>query len=174
MEKKKVKIITVDADKCTGCRACEVICSAYHNDNIVNPKRSRIRVFSDEQHDVFVPITAGPYTDAECNGRSVVVIKGKKYGECSFCHASCPSRDLFKEPDAPDIPLKCDRCGDPPPEGGPMCVQWCRSGALTYVEEEREVNPSPKESQTLSLRYLVEKYGLAAIEQTLQEVAKSR
>ena len=27
---KKIKHITIDADKCNGCRACEVICSLFH------------------------------------------------------------------------------------------------------------------------------------------------
>ena len=27
--KKTVKTIRIDADKCNGCRACEIICSAY-------------------------------------------------------------------------------------------------------------------------------------------------
>lgn len=137
MGKKKIKIIKIDADKCTGCRSCEAICSAFHNQlSIVNPKRSRILVFFDEENDLFVPILAGEYTDAECNGRNITIIKGKEYGECSFCRASCPSRDLFKEPDAPDIPLKCDMCGEPAPPEGPLCVKWCLSKALTYIERE--------------------------------------
>ncbi|MBI4295132.1 MAG: (4Fe-4S)-binding protein [Chloroflexi bacterium] len=134
--KKKIRLIKIDADKCSGCRACEAICSAYHNDSLVNPKRSRIRVFWDEANDLYVPILAGPYTQAECNGRHITVVKGKEYDECSFCRASCPSRDLFKEPDSA-LPLKCDMCGEPPlPE--PMCVKWCLTDALTYVEREEE------------------------------------
>ncbi|MBI4186881.1 MAG: (4Fe-4S)-binding protein, partial [Chloroflexi bacterium] len=46
-----------------------------------------------------------------------------------------PTRVLFKEPDAPEIALKCDMCGDEPL---PMCVKWCMAGALTYVEREEE------------------------------------
>lgn len=137
---KKIKTIKIDADKCSGCRACEVICSAYHAEprySIVNPARSRIRVFWDEGNDVYVPLFAGMYTDVECLGRNVVTIKGKEYGECSFCRCSCPVRDLFKEPDDPDIPLKCDMCGEPPPPE-PLCVKWCLSDALTYVEREEE------------------------------------
>ena len=131
---KKIKMIKIDPDKCTGCRSCEVICSAYHAEpkySIVNPKRSRIRIVWDEWNNLWVPILAGAYTDVECLGRTEVTINGKEYGECSFCGASCPSRDLFKEPDAPDVPLKCDMCGEPPPEE-PMCVKWCLSDALTY------------------------------------------
>ncbi len=29
-KKKIVKTIKIDLDKCNGCRACEVICSAFH------------------------------------------------------------------------------------------------------------------------------------------------
>ena len=137
---KIVKTIKIDADKCTGCRSCEVICSAFHAEpkySIVNSKRSRIRVFWDVENDLYVPILAGQYTDAECNGRHITIIKGKEYDECSFCRASCPSRDLFKEPDA-DIPLKCDMCGEPPPPEGPLCVTWCLYDALTYFEREVE------------------------------------
>lgn len=136
---KKIRTIKVDADKCSGCRSCEVICFAYHAEprySIVNPARSRIRVFRDEENDLFVPIIGGPYTEAECNGRSVIVVKGKEYGECSFCRASCPARDLFKEPDS-GLPLKCDMCGEPPPPE-PLCVKWCLTDALTYIEREEE------------------------------------
>ena len=141
---KTVKTIKIDADKCTGCRACEANCAAFHAEpkySAVNPKRSRIRVFWDEENDVYVPILAGQYTDAECNGRSTTVIKGKEYGECSFCRASCPSRDLFKEPDA-DIPLKCDMCGEPSPPEGPVCVKVCLDEALSYVERQVEEDES--------------------------------
>lgn len=137
MEAKRIKIIKIEADKCTGCRSCEAICSAFHNQlSIVNPKRSRIRVFFDEENDLYVPVLAGQYTDAECNGRHIMVINGKEYDECSLCRSSCPSRDLFKEPDS-DIPLKCDMCGEPPPPE-PLCVKWCLSDALTYVERVEE------------------------------------
>ncbi len=49
-----IKTIKIDTDKCTGCRTCEVLCSAFHAEpkySIVNPKRSRIRVFWDEEND---------------------------------------------------------------------------------------------------------------------------
>ncbi|MFC1980203.1 (4Fe-4S)-binding protein [Chloroflexota bacterium] len=135
---KTTKTIKIDVNKCTGCKLCEVMCSAFHAEpkySIVNQKRSRIRVFRDRVNNIHVPIFAGPYTDAECLGRNVVIINDKEYGECSFCGVSCPSRNLFKEPDDPDIPLKCDMCGEPPPSE-PICVKWCISDALTYVERE--------------------------------------
>ncbi len=137
---KTIKTIKIDPDKCNGCRTCEVICSAFHGEpkyGIVNPTRSRIRIFWDQLNNVYVPILAGRYTDVECVGRMTTTIKGKEYGECSFCRQSCPSRDLFKEPDS-SLPLECDMCGEPMPEGGPMCVQWCFSDALIYAPERTE------------------------------------
>ena len=135
--KRLIRTIKIDANKCTGCRVCEAVCSAFHaepQNSIVNPKRSRVRVFWDEGKDVYVPILAGQYTDAECNGRNIIVVAGKEYGECSFCRSSCPSRELFKEPDS-GIPLKCDMCGEKLPEE-PQCVKWCLPEALTYFEKE--------------------------------------
>ncbi|GAJ04172.1 unnamed protein product [marine sediment metagenome] len=135
-----IKYIKIDADKCTGCRACEVVCSAYHAEpkySIVNPARSRIQVFKREEDDLYVPVRAGKYTEVECIGRGKTTINEKEYGECSFCRQACPARDLFHEPDS-KLPLECDMCGEPMPEGGPLCVQWCETEALTYDEKEIE------------------------------------
>ncbi|MDD1778228.1 MAG: (4Fe-4S)-binding protein [Candidatus Helarchaeota archaeon] len=132
-----IKTIIIDTDKCTGCRSCEIICSAFHNQfSIANPQRSRIRVFCDVENDLYVPILAGQYTDAECNGRYIMVVNGKEYGECSFCRASCPARNLFREPGSGNQ-LKCDLC-DEPPQPKPLCVKWCLNEALTYVEKKEE------------------------------------
>jgi benzoyl-CoA reductase subunit BamC len=140
--KKIVKTIRIDVDKCNGCRACEVICSAFHATprySSDNPARSRIRVIREPVADIYVPVFAGEYTAAECAGRDKYVIGGKEYGECAFCRASCPSRDAFKEPDS-DLPLKCDTCESDPTLEKPMCVQWCLAEALVYEVREEEVD----------------------------------
>ena len=172
-----VKEIRVDVDKCTGCKTCEMACSAVHampKYSIMNPARSRIKVIMDEQNDVYVPIRAGEYTKAECNGRNLYVINGKEYSECSFCLASCPSRDSFKEPDS-GLPLKCDMCENQSlPE--PMCVQVCQPGALTYVErqEERtEVEEEKHGEMEIGLESLVKRYGLKSVIDTVARMARS-
>ena len=71
-QKKIVKTIKIDVDKCHGCRACEMICSAFHAEpkySSNNPARARIRVIRDPLKDVYVPVYAGEYTVAECAGR---------------------------------------------------------------------------------------------------------
>ena len=172
-KKKIVKIIKVDLDKCNGCRACEVACSAFHASpkySSNNPARARIRVIHDPLRDVYVPIRAGYYTPAECSGRNVYTIDEKEYKECNFCGASCPARDYFKEPDS-GLPLKCDMCLDDPPLEEPMCVQVCRCDALTYVEKEVDVEPEagPEELE-LGLESLVKKHGLKKIMETVAQM----
>lgn len=169
---KKVKVIKIDVDKCNGCRACEMVCSAFHATpkySSNNPERSRIRLIRDPIKDKYLPVYAGEYTPAECKGRDKYVIDGKEYNECDFCRASCPSRSLFKEPDS-GLPLKCDMCED---EEEPLCVKWCLAKALTYEEreEEREEEPALGEVE-IGLESLVSRHGLQKIVDTVARMSK--
>ena len=177
--KKVVKEIMVDVDKCTGCRACELACSAFHAKpkfSSINPARSRIRVVVDELADEYVPLRAADYTPSECNGRHIYKIAGKEYSTCSFCGASCPSREYFREPDS-GLPLKCDMCESVPPLDMPWCVKACQPGALTYIE--REVDRVPKEQEKrgemeVGLESLLHKYGARAVEDALAQMTKNQ
>jgi benzoyl-CoA reductase subunit BamC len=166
MSRTVIKDIKVDLDKCTGCRSCELACSAFHarpKYSSMNPARSRIRVYVDEINDVYVPLRGGSYAQAECAGRNHYTIDGKHYTECSFCRASCPSRDWFKEPDT-GLPLRCDMCEDTPPLPEPMCVQACKFGALIY-EERQEIMADQEEKRELEIQLtsLADKFGLKKI-----------
>ena len=174
---KTVKEIKVDIDKCTGCRACEMACSAYHAQprySSINPAKSRIRVVSDEINDEYVPIRAGDYTQSECNGRHIYTINGKEYSECSFCGASCPSRDYFIEPDS-GLPLKCDMCESIPPLEEPMCVKVCEPGCLTYEQKDvvREVKKQEKRGDiAIGLAALVKKHGAQVVIEAMAKISK--
>ena len=173
--KKKVKAIKIDIDKCNGCKACEVICASYHaapKYSSNNPARARIRLIRDPMRDVFLPVYAGEYTAAECMGRDKYVIDGKEYDECGFCRASCPSRDVFKEPDS-GLPRKCDMCEDDPSLEQPLCVQWCLADALTYEEREEEVEEQVKlDDIEIGLKSLVDKYGLQKLVDTVTRISQ--
>ncbi len=172
--KKTIKTIKVNADSCNGCRGCEIICSLVHATpkySSNNPARSRIRILRDPLKDIYVPVFAGEYAQAECMGRDKYVIDGKEYEECAFCRAACPSRDLFKEPDS-GLPLKCDMCEE---EDEPMCVLWCLADALTYEEREEEVEEElEQEKLEIGLEALADQYGLEKIVDTLARMSESK
>lgn len=174
-KKKIIKTIKVDVDKCNGCRACEVICSAFHATpkfSSNNPARSRIRVIRDPLKDIYVPVYAGEYTSAECAGRDKYVINGKEYEECAFCRASCPSRDAFKEPDS-KLPLKCDMCESDPTLEKPWCVQWCHAEALVYEVREEEIEDQPEiEELEVGLESLISKFGVQQLMDTMTRMSK--
>ena len=160
---KKIKTIKVDADKCNGCRSCEVACSSFHAEpkySSINPAKSRIHVIHDRLRDIWLPVFAGEYTPAECMGRDVYVIDGKEYNECAFCRAACPSRELFKDPDS-GLPLRCDMCEG---EDKPLCVQWCLNDVLVYEEREEEVEEQQDMAELqVGLEALARKHGLQKI-----------
>ncbi|MFO7751277.1 MAG: (4Fe-4S)-binding protein [Desulfobacteraceae bacterium] len=174
-KKRTIKTIRIDVDKCNGCRACEVICSAFHASpkySSNNPARSRIRVIREPLRDLYVPVYAGDYAPAECAGRDRYTIDGKEYDECAFCRAACPSREEFKEPDS-GLPLKCDMCESDPPLDEPLCVKWCLADALIYEEREEEVSEEEeKEEMETGIESLADKYGLDNIMETIARMAQ--
>lgn len=174
---KIVKTIKINVDKCNGCRACEVICSSFHSSpkySSNNPSRSRIRIIHDPIADIYVPVYAGEYAVAECAGRDKYVIDGKEYDECAFCRASCPSRNLFKEPDS-GLPLKCDMCESDSTLEKPMCVQWCLNEALIFEEREVEVDNEIKQDELeIGLDALANKYGLDKVNELLAKMNSAK
>jgi len=170
------KYITINANNCIGCRACELACSAFHarpRYSSANPKRARIRIVRDPLKDIYLPVYAGEYTAAECAGMNKYVIDGKEYSTCDFCRASCPSRDSFKEPDS-GLPLKCDMCEDNPPLARPKCVEWCPNEALIYEEREEEVEEgAPQLGEVeIGVEAMIDKYGLQKFLETVAKMAK--
>ena len=170
--KKIVRSIKIEVDKCTGCRVCEMICSASHTDpkySSINPARARIRIVRDPLKDIFIPVHAGDHAVAECAGRNKYTIDGKEYDVCGFCRASCPSRTDFKEPDS-GLPLKCDMCEG---EEEPLCVKWCLEEALTLEEREEEVEDQVSQQELeIGLESLADKYGLQKLLDTLSRIVE--
>lgn len=173
-KKKTIKTIRIDADKCNGCRACEMICSAFHampKYSSNNPARARIRVVRHPLEDIYVPVYAGESAGAECAGRDKYVIDGKQYDECTFCRAPCPSREDFKEPDS-GLPLRCDLCEG---EEEPLCVKWCITDALILEEREETVDEvdAPEELE-IGLASLAERHGFRKVLDTVARMATAK
>ncbi|MBN2038861.1 MAG: (4Fe-4S)-binding protein [Spirochaetes bacterium] len=179
IEKKKkiIKTIKIDLDKCNGCRACEMICAAYHAEpkySSINPARARIRMIREPIRDIYVPVYAGETARAECMGRDKYIIDGKEYDECAFCRSACPSRDAFKEPDS-GLPLKCDMCEDNTPGEDPLCVQWCINEALIYEEREEEETEEEIERQEdieTGLESLIDLHGIDSVINALGRLSR--
>lgn len=172
LTKKKVKRIIVDIDKCNGCRACELACSAFHAKprySSMNPARSRIQVVIDMLNDEYVPIRAAEYSKAGCKGRSSYKINDKEYSECSFCGTVCPERDLFKDPDS-GLPMRCDMCEG---EEVPLCVQACPRECLTYQEVYDIQEVVKRDEIEIAMKALIEKYGLRKIVDSVTKTLKT-
>jgi benzoyl-CoA reductase subunit BamC len=175
--KKIVKSIKIDADKCNGCRGCEIVCSGFHATpkySSNNPARSRIQILTNRLQDKWLPVFAGEYTPAECMGRDKYIIDEKEYDECDFCRAVCPSRDIFKEPDS-GLPLKCDMCENDPPLEKPKCVEWCVNEVLKYEEREEEVEEQVEmEKVEAGLTSMIDKYGLDKVADTIARMQQKK
>jgi len=110
-----MKKIQIDAEKCTGCRTCEVICSLTHAKGHIEPRHnSRVRVYRDEVEGIFTPIIAGPKTSIEYVNKPKFLL-GDKQGDINILYS------LFWEPSR-----WCNLCG--------ICTQWCVTGALETKE----------------------------------------
>ena len=154
-----IKAISVDFEKCTGCRTCETVCSAFNNPVIIdgeemqglgNPHYSNIKVYHFNP-DVDIPVTCALCPDAPCIDACPVspdLITGRKalYRDenmtikndverciaCTQCIKACEDLRggvIHPNPITNKPELMCTLC-----DGNPSCVDNCPFGALTYIE----------------------------------------
>lgn len=134
--------ILVDAEKCTGCRICEAVCSTrILNNKGFNRKMAAIKVlFRGELEEDIRPVLCRQCKKPPCagccptesisrNGDGIVRIDRDTCIGCGNCAEACPFGAVVLHPDL-DVPSKCDLCG-----GDPLCVKYCVAGALRLVHE---------------------------------------
>ena len=135
------KVLSIDYQKCTGCRTCEQVCAVKH-DGVLNPMRSRIKIVKWEAEGLYVPMSCNQCQDAPClnvcpvkaisrdDDMGVVAVDYDVCIGCRSCVAVCPfgamnfnviDRQVFK----------CDLC-----DGDPQCVRFCDIKAVDYVDAE--------------------------------------
>jgi len=150
-------VIIVDKHACTGCRRCELICSAF-KDGKLTRELARIEVAGTDvgKGPNFTPVTCAQCVDPPClkacpTGAIVVDLKHGTYarivdeGKCDGCGGqtsikcveACaqyfsPSR-IRIDPERL-VAIKCDLC-----DGDPQCVESCLFGALTYHKNEKGI-----------------------------------
>lgn len=133
--------LMVNADKCTGCNTCTLVCSFMH-DKLFSYERSRIRVWRDDDKGLFIPVVCEQCEDAPCIqvcptnalyrdeiGR--VVRNALRCIGCNECMNACPLGAISYNPDQKW--MKCDACASIGSD--PYCAQYCTTGALTWVPE---------------------------------------
>lgn len=156
------RIIVVEPSKCTGCRLCEVVCSAAKH-GAVNPIRARIAVVKWESICLETPMLCQQCESAPCmaicpvkaltldDQLTRVNIDYERCIGCRFCVAVCPFGAMAI--DAADRKVvKCDLC-----DGEPMCVKFCETKALQYVDASL-VNRTKMRLAAERLSSLVERY----------------
>ncbi|MGB9867103.1 MAG: 4Fe-4S dicluster domain-containing protein [Bacillota bacterium] len=129
-----MKRVTVDAQKCVGCRVCEMVCSSTHF-GAYSHDLSRIRVVHT------YPIPSAPVVCRQCDDPKCVeacptgaLVRGEwvEYHEdqcisCNLCVEACPYNEIWPGPG--EKVLKCDTC-----QGTFQCVEACPEQALGIAE----------------------------------------
>jgi len=134
------KFIVSDPEKCTGCRICELVCSAVKEKGF-NPLFSRIRT-----------VRAGPLlnvsiacrlckeptcvkscprkalTKDEANG--VILVDYDRCSGCCWCVEMCEFGVMVSHLEKKNV-IVCDLCG-----GNPKCVEFCPKEALSFKTAE--------------------------------------
>jgi len=158
-EKNLIKAISVDFEKCAGCRTCESACSAFNNpvfiegeqmNGLGNPHLSNIKVHH-YNPDVDVPVTCALCPDTPCINACPVspdLVTGRKalYRDenmtikndiercigCEQCAKACENTRggiIYPNPITHKPERMCTLC-----DGNPSCVENCPFGALAYLE----------------------------------------
>ena len=149
-------VIEVDRNICLTCRECEVACSLYQEGEC-NPELSRVRVDFDDFVPGFPEIRvckqcdwpACVYACAAILEESAIRIDqatGARFIDesrcigCGVCLRACPLTPemqviYYKTVGRKRLYFKCDLCKDRP--RGPVCVEACPSGALSFILAEK-------------------------------------
>jgi len=142
-----VKRILVREDVCSGCRACEVACVAWHEGRF-GSATARIRVIKTEPLGMDRPqvcrLCRHPLCVAACptgalykdDATGAVLLRPDDCTGCSACVEACPFGAAALHPET-GLALICDLCG-----GDPACVKRCATGAIVYAERRQEENVS--------------------------------
>jgi len=160
--------VAVLPERCTGCRVCELVCSAAHEGDF-RPSASRIQVLSFDETVQDLPIVCHQCPDAPCveacpsgalyrdEETGVILVNEEECLGCRSCVEACvvgldlvpPEQKLaIRFYENGQAPIKCDLCG-----GDPQCVKYCPTQALIVTD----ASPTPQEltvqemAQALSL-----------------------
>lgn len=136
--------IVIDYNKCTGCRACEMVCS-LNKWGECNSERSCIRNIRTEEGGIntTIPVVCqqceNPFCEAVCPVEAIsrdpitsaLIVNRDKCIGCRLCVYSCPFGGANVDVERGYM-NKCDLCG-----GDPNCVKMCSKEAISYIPVEK-------------------------------------
>ena len=162
IESEKMKIISIDLDRCVGCRSCEQAWSLYGTGGF-NRKDSNIRVNIYPGERFISTLTCTQCETASCmeicpSGAlkrapetNAIVVDGNRCVGCKMCMMTCPFGNIHFDTEKHVI-QKCDLC-----EGETKCVTFCMAQALNYVEVEEITELKRKIMDSKLMRCLIVK-----------------
>lgn len=127
--------LLVKAEKCTGCKLCQLMCSLRH-EGVFDTSKARIKI-PEGRYWNFAPTVCDFCKDPPCAAAcptgallalsygGVEVKEGKCIG-CNKCIEVCENHVIKLDEDLIE-PLVCDLCG-----GDPVCVEICPTQAILY------------------------------------------
>ena len=129
------RMLVIDPYRCTGCRLCELICSATKQGEF-KPSASRIRIVSNSRIGLSIPTVClqcrKPWCQSVCAAEAIerdpisgiVTVNEEKCHGCRQCISACPYGNMGFDIDR-GIATKCDLC-----KGTPRCVEVCYPNAI--------------------------------------------
>lgn len=143
-----MKELLIRAQRCLGCRSCELACAVEHSRSKSllaaireTGPRAQYRVHVTSENGQCLPLQCRNCEDAPClnaclsgalqrDERGVVIADSDRCVGCWMCVMVCPFAALDQKDGERRI-IKCDRC---PEREVPACVSACPVGALVYSE----------------------------------------
>ena len=145
-----------DADKCTGCGQCELMCALYHAGD-GGPRLARLRI---DRHPLVAAFEArlcahcwAPSCYAVCTHQGealclddtgIAFVDPEECSGCKACVAACPFDPPRMGWDRERlVAFKCDLCRGR--QEGPICVEFCPVSALSLELPRKRHTRTPSD-----------------------------
>jgi Fe-S-cluster-containing hydrogenase component 2 len=131
--------LILNEEKCTGCKICELICSAVHQ-GVFNPRKTHIKIIVGGMKTTRKKQLKACTLCLDCvkscladaisfNGKWLVVDRELCTG-CGQCVDICPEGVIYMDNDEKAaVPDFC--------QGNPSCIEWCPHQAISQKEETK-------------------------------------